>query len=458
MLAAKLSYARFARLFLLVSFALGAAQIIEPTLAQGAILQKDNCGESTPDYVCAASGKIEYVFIYDEIDRITAIKFALLAGKIPLNVPFPKVYISSRGGSPIAARQIGRILRERSATIEGRDMISPDREPICASACVEVAVGGVKRNFISLHVHKGHLTKRLKGETYQIKQMPESELQAMSAYFKEMRISDELSLMIDATGPDREWTYITYDAGIPLKNQQIYKLGFLMDEKVGVELNSLRARGDGADWNASAARQKQADAGDGYSAYILGYRYLWGIAGVKKSQEKSNYWMQKAGDLGYAAGYHSLGVSYLDEREVGEVDEKKSTEYFRKASELGFSGSENNLAWAYYKGRGVSKNIAEAIYWATRSAEQGEPFAYSTLAEIRFEGNGFQHDDVETLKWTILAINEMPDGASKKSMEKQSDVLRRRMSQAQISEATEKSKNWKPLVNGGPTMRDKDDK
>jgi TPR repeat protein len=153
-----------------------------------------------------------------------------------------------------------------------------------------------------------------------------------------------------------------------------------------------------------------------------------------------------------------LGVLYDQEPNVVKRNLRRSTEYYRKAAELGFSGSQNNLAWAYYKGRGVKKNVPEAIYWATRSAEQGEPFAYSTLSEIRYEGNGFPRDDVETLKWTMLALNSLPQGVAEQNIRKQSEALMHRMTREAIEKSKTLVKNWRPLVEGGLTMRDKDDK
>lgn len=429
-----------------------------PSAAHAALFIKMKCEKHVSAHDCATTGGIEYLYIYDGIDAKTAHDMEMVSGAIPLNKPFPKVYINSHGGNVFYSRQIGRILRLRSATVEGRDMISPEREPRCASACVEVAAGGIKRNFIQLQVHKGSVSKRIRGETYKYYPMPEAEMQEASDYFAEMGIDHQIIDLIKQTDKKHEWVFITYNAAKPLHEQLIYKLGFVSDEQVAIDLYRLHKFGEQDDLFAENALPKIASQGDGEAAYTLGHRYLYGVGGQDKSHKSALLWFQKAGELGNAHGYHMLGVLYDQGPNVVKRNLRRSTEYYRKAAELGFSGSQNNLAWAYYKGKGVKKNVPEAIYWATRAAEQGEPFAYSTLSEIRYEGNGFPRDDVETLKWTLLALNSLPQGVAEQNIRKQSEALMHRMTREAIDKSKTLVKNWRPLVEGGLTMRDKDDK
>jgi hypothetical protein len=429
-----------------------------PSSAHAALFIKTSCEKIVVIHECARTGGVEYFYIYDEIDAKTGMDMAMMSGAIPLNQPFPKVYINSHGGNVFYARQIGRILRLRSATIEQRDMISPEREARCASACVELAAGAVKRNLIQLQVHKGHIAKRIKGEIYKYYPMPETEMQEASNYFAEMGVDTQIIDLIKKTDEKHEWAFITYDPKKPLHEQLIYKLGYLSDENIAKDLHQLHKFGEQDDIFAGMALPNLASHGDAEAAYKLARRYLYGADGVDKNPKLALSWFQKAGELGNASGYHMLGVLYDQDPKVVKRDLRKSTEYYRKAAELGFSGSQNNLAWSYYKGKGVRKNVPEAIYWATRSAEQGEPFAYSTLSEIRYERNGFPQDDVETLKWTLLALNSLPPGDAKNSIYKQSKALMRRMTRGDIDRSYALVKNWRPLIEGGLTMRDKDDK
>ncbi len=229
------------RLLLFVSLVLF---IIPINIACSAILLKTNCKDNEQEHICIARGGIEYIYFYDEIDTPTYDRFMYVASEVPLNKSFPKVYLNSHGGSPIYARQMGRILRLRSAVVEGRDMISPEREPRCASACVELAAGGTTRNFVQLQVHKGYIISRIKGEEYDYKPMPEEEMIETKNYFSEMGISSEVVDLINSTSPDKEWIHIRYDAKKPFKEQEIYRLGFLMDEKTAEELEKLHWDGE----------------------------------------------------------------------------------------------------------------------------------------------------------------------------------------------------------------------
>lgn len=76
---------------------------------------------------------------------------------------------------------------------------------------------------------------------------------------------------------------------------------------------------------------------------------------------------------------------------------------------------------------------------------------------MRFEGNGFIRDDVETYKWSLLASTKLPAGTAKQDQVKQLNVLTTRMTNAEIEQAKKRASEWKPIYDGGLTMRDKDD-
>lgn len=137
------------------------------------------------------------------------------------------------------------------------------------------------------------------------------------------------------------------------------------------------------------------------------------------------------------------------------VDNKRAVFYYLKAAELGFSGSQNNLGWAYYKGTGVSKNFGLAIYWITRATEQGEPFAYGSLGEMRFYAHGFPADDVEAYRWLKLADNGLPPGTSKDQNSKLLKRLETRMSADKLAKAVSLVEAWKPLKQTDKLMGNK---
>ena len=75
-----------------------------PSTAHAALFIKMTCKKDVNTHDCATMGGVQYLYIYDEIDAKTGMDMAMVAGAIPLNQPFPKVYINSHGGNVFYAR------------------------------------------------------------------------------------------------------------------------------------------------------------------------------------------------------------------------------------------------------------------------------------------------------------------------------------------------------------------
>jgi TPR repeat protein len=91
-----------------------------------------------------------------------------------------------------------------------------------------------------------------------------------------------------------------------------------------------------------------------------------------------------------------------------------------------------------------------------RSVEQGEAFAYGSLAVMRYHGNGFVRDDVETYKWFKLATLNMPKGKAHDDDNKKFEKLKLRMKPAQIAEGDRLAEEWKPLKQTNRRMGNKE--
>ncbi|MCY9829123.1 J domain-containing protein [Vibrio chagasii] len=65
------------------------------------------------------------------------------------------------------------------------------------------------------------------------------------------------------------------------------------------------------------------------------------------------------------------------------------------------SASQYQLAQAYESGIGVSKNIDDAFYWYSQSAENGNEDAQFRLAELYLAGTGGEPDNKLALEWFI---------------------------------------------------------
>lgn len=100
-------------------------------------------------------------------------------------------------------------------------------------------------------------------------------------------------------------------------------------------------------------------AGDTKKAFDLLYKY----------REKSQFGMDAARLLA-ACAVAGLGTN---------VDYDLALQYFRKAANMGDVYSKTQLGLLYEYGRGVPKNLQEAVYWYKQAAEKGDVIAQERL-------------------------------------------------------------------------------
>jgi TPR repeat protein len=151
--------------------------------------------------------------------------------------------------------------------------------------------------------------------------------------------------------------------------------------------------------------------------------------------------------LGYYALYGKGMIS----------DPKKSAEYYLRAAKLGYSGSQNNVGWAYYKGDGIPRSIPDAVFWITRSADQGEPFAYGSLCEMHAAGDAFAKDDIEAFKWCRLAVDQEPEGHARDYDIELLQAYIHSMSEEDIKKGQAFADKWMPLKQTASRMGDVED-
>jgi hypothetical protein len=60
----------------------------------------------------------------------------------------------------------------------------------------------------------------------------------------------------------------------------------------------------------------------------------------------------------------------------------------------------------YCTGTGVVRNLAEAVKWYRRSAEQGDRYAQYNLAVMLIKGQGAPQDSEEAFRWCCLAAEQ----------------------------------------------------
>ena len=192
----------------------------------------------------------------------------------------------------------------------------------------------------------------------------------------------------------------------------------MSDEKISEqdELNEL------VDWAHDAIDKKD---------YKLALRLLYQAAGG-----------------GHVYAMHNLAyiLSLTDHTKQAQEEIARWYRIAAEANGIGFAGSQNNLGDQYEKGRGVKKSPADAIYWYTRSALQGEPTAYWSLGLCFADGIGVQKDLVEAYFWLALAVNYMFEGANLESAKSKLRAISALMTDEQMDLAYNKAAAFRPYI------------
>ena len=149
--------------------------------------------------------------------------------------------------------------------------------------------------------------------------------------------------------------------------------------------------------------QQRADQGDADAQVTLGFMYYTGN-GVPEDFTQAAIWFLKAAYQGNALAQYTLGDMYANRTSAAEDD-------------------------------------AEAVTWYRKAADQGHANAQYNLGFMYATGSGVPRDDVEALKWQNLAVF-MSRGDDKKRHANGRDVLKERMTRAQLAEAQRRATEW----------------
>ena len=129
------------------------------------------------------------------------------------------------------------------------------------------------------------------------------------------------------------------------------------------------------------------------------------------------------------------------------ADEAHAIELYRANADVGYAGSQNNLGDLYERGKGVTQNLAYAVYWYTRAAERGEPTAYLSLAEILYVAgrNGDTAIWLDAGKYALLASAYLPEGHNKSTAQRIVEKLETLLPEDAWACAVELAKTFSPL-------------
>ncbi len=116
--------------------------------------------------------------------------------------------------------------------------------------------------------------------------------------------------------------------------------------------------------------------------------------------------------------------------------------WFHKAADQGNAGAQNNLGLMYANGQGVPQDYAEAVRWYRKAAEQGYASAQTNLGVMYSKGQGVPQDYAQAHKWYNLAASSSPPGEIHDLATKNRDIVAKKMTPADISEAQRLAREW----------------
>jgi len=143
-------------------------------------------------------------------------------------------------------------------------------------------------------------------------------------------------------------------------------------------------------------------------------------------------------EQGEALAQYNLGLLYRKGRGVPQ-DDVQARQWYEKAAAQGQAKAQYNLGTLYLNGSGVPKDYQQALRWFRMAADQGEALAQTKIGIMYDDGQGVPHDLVQAHKWYNLAATNGDKPAAELR-----EALAKQMTPAQIAEAQQLAREWKP--------------
>ena len=145
-------------------------------------------------------------------------------------------------------------------------------------------------------------------------------------------------------------------------------LGVIYEAGQGI----AQSLGGAAKWYRQAAGKGHAEA-----MANLGRLYESG-RGLLQDRQQARSWYEKAAARGSGNAMNSLGLLSEENR-----DDAAAVGWYRKAADLNHAGAMGNLGYCYEVGRGVDRNMDEALRYYRKAADLGSRFASQALERLQ---------------------------------------------------------------------------
>jgi TPR repeat protein len=148
--------------------------------------------------------------------------------------------------------------------------------------------------------------------------------------------------------------------------------------------------------------------------------------------------VRKSAEEGNASAQYRLGLLY--EGGVGvPQDYRQAKEWFEKAAKQGHVGAQADLGTLYLQGAGAPQSAQMAMFWFSQAAGQGDVLSFAKLGWMYAEGQGVRQDSIQAHMWYNLSAAQGDQKAAEAR-----DALAKQMTPAQIAEAQQLAREWKP--------------
>jgi TPR repeat protein len=191
-----------------------------------------------------------------------------------------------------------------------------------------------------------------------------------------------------------------------------------------------------------------AEKGNVSAQKRLGFFYENGV-GVKRDWVESAKWFGKASDEGDESAVFVLSFLGRHWRDRGSASATPTIyELVEKVAKSGFAVAQFALGVMYYpigdpSFDATKGDIAKALVWYRRAAEQGNVDAVIALGMAYAEGIGVVQDNIEADKWYNIAASQAKSADELADIATRHNKIAHTMTSSQIAEAQKLAREWR---------------
>lgn len=180
-----------------------------------------------------------------------------------------------------------------------------------------------------------------------------------------------------------------------------FNLGVLYEDGKGVPTDMDKAL---------AYYQRARQNGSEKGLYRLGILYLYGNDRMAANISQARRYLSEAAALDDEQAQQHLteldagasgepGPMILADRAFAAGHAESAADLLLEAAKAGNADAQTRLAWCYESGRGVDRDLQQAVVWFQQAAKQGQGEAMYALAVMRKTGVGLPRDEQAANRW-----------------------------------------------------------